>query len=290
MLSHEVVAAIFCSYRHSLHCSSSDSPRVQQSQSMESLLTDASKKEALVAIEDDLRRKLILDDTDEWARGWPANQSLLSLVGGVDVSFVKDSDKVACAALLVCAYPSMEIVYSDVSMVKLELPYVSGFLGFRESSFFLEKLQFLRTNRPEVAPQVLLVDGNGVLHPRSCGFACHIGVGTNCPSVGVAKNLLHVDGLTKEDQSLKNKIRGLSSPGDSFDLVGLSGRTWGRALRTTSQSVNPVYVSIGHKVSLPTACAVVQACCIHRVPEPIRQADILSKQYLRDNFRELLAL
>ncbi|XP_039715872.1 endonuclease V isoform X2 [Pteropus medius] len=128
--------------------------------------------------------------------------------------------------------------------------------------------------------EVLLVDGNGVLHPRGFGVACHLGVHTDLPSIGVAKKLLQVDGL--ENNALhKEKIRLLQAGGDAFPLTGGSGAVLGMALRSHDHSTKPLYVSVGHKMSLEAAVRLIRSCCRFRIPEPVRQADIRSRDYIR---------
>ncbi|XP_075815215.1 endonuclease V-like isoform X2 [Microtus pennsylvanicus] len=113
-------------------------------------------------------------------------------------------------------------------MVRLKAPYVSGFLAFREVPFLVELVQRLQEKKPDFMPQVLLVDGNGVLHQRGFGVACHLGVLTDLPCIGVAKKLLQVDGL--ENNSLhKEKIVLLQAGGDTFPLMGNSGTVLGMA-------------------------------------------------------------
>ncbi|XP_068066011.1 endonuclease V isoform X3 [Anomalospiza imberbis] len=130
------------------------------------------------------------------------------------------------------------------------------------------------------ALEVLLVDGNGLLHPRGFGTACHLGVLTDLPCIGVAKNLLHVDGLVR-DELHREQVRSLQRSGEAFPLTGTSGKVLGMVLRSCNNSSRPLYVSVGHRVSLGMAVRLVRACCRFRVPEPIRQADIRSREYLR---------
>nr|XP_038021417.1 endonuclease V isoform X4 [Anas platyrhynchos] len=118
--------------------------------------------------------------------------------------------------------------------------------------------------------EVLLVDGNGLLHHRGFGVACHLGVLTDLPCIGVAKNLLQVDGLAR-DELHREQIRSLQREGDTFPLTGTSGSVLGMALRSCNSS-KPLYISVGHRVSLETAVRLVQSCCRYRIPEPIRQA------------------
>uniref|UniRef100_A0A8C6CIQ6 Endonuclease V n=1 Tax=Monodon monoceros TaxID=40151 RepID=A0A8C6CIQ6_MONMO len=128
--------------------------------------------------------------------------------------------------------------------------------------------------------EVLFVDGNGVLHHRGFGVACHLGVLTDLPCIGVAKKLLQVDGL--ENNALhKEKIRLLKGGGDSFPLMGGSGTVLGMALKSHDHSTKPLYVSVGHKMSLEAAVRLTHGCCKFRIPEPVRQADIRSRDYIR---------
>ncbi|XP_035890131.1 endonuclease V isoform X4 [Phyllostomus discolor] len=128
--------------------------------------------------------------------------------------------------------------------------------------------------------EVLLVDGNGVLHPRGFGVACHLGVLADLPCVGVAKQLLQVDGL-ENDALHRSKVRLLRAGGDSFPLTGDSGAVLGAALRSHEGSTKPLYVSVGHRVSLEVAVRLTHSCCRFRVPEPVRQADIRSRDHIR---------
>uniref|UniRef100_A0A8C9URE8 Endonuclease V n=1 Tax=Spermophilus dauricus TaxID=99837 RepID=A0A8C9URE8_SPEDA len=125
-------------------------------------------------------------------------------------------------------------------MVSLTAPYVAGFLAFREVPFLLDLVQRLQEKEPDLMPQVLLVDGNGVLHHRGFGVACHLGVLTELPCIGVAKKLLQVDGL--ENNALhKEKVRRPGQPGLSQQVLE---QPWGwegqvSYLPDTSVSLDP---------------------------------------------------
>ncbi|XP_032177908.1 endonuclease V isoform X1 [Mustela erminea] len=225
-----------------------------------------------------LKALVVVGDTEAWQRD--AAFSGLRRVGGVDVSFVKGDGVRACASLVVLSYPELEVVYEDCCMVSLTAPYVSGFLAFREVPFLVDAVRRLREKEPRLVPQVLLVDGNGVLHHRGFGVACHLGVLTDLPCVGVAKKLLQVDGLENDAQH-KEKIRLLQAGGDSFPLVGGSGTVLGMALKSHDRSSRPLYVSVGHKISLEAAVRLTRGCCRFWIPEPVRQADIRSRDYIR---------
>ncbi|KAM7393634.1 hypothetical protein PAMP_020491 [Pampus punctatissimus] len=248
--------------------------------------------------QDRLRQQLVEEDTEDWQRS--AVFSGLERVGGVDLSFIKGDDVNACAQLVVLSYPDLELLYEDSHMVRLTAPYIAGFLAFRETPFLLEALQRLERNKPKLLPQVVFVDGNGLFHYREFGLACHLGVLWGLPCVGVAKNLLQVQGVYKSEEHqsqdilcnatfsvnlkqtdrhiargcklLREKsIAALQKGGDSFPLTAASGKVLGKALRSSDKSSKPVYVSVGHKISLDTAVRLTHSCCRYRVPEPIRQ-------------------
>ena len=128
--------------------------------------------------------------------------------------------------------------------------FISTYLSFREFPV-IEKLFKMLENRPTV----LMIDGNGVLHPRGAGIASHAGVLLDIPAIGVAKTLLC------------GEVTG--------DKVMYEGRLIGNALKS-GKAKNPVYVSPGHKISFETARSVVKSFCKYRIPEPVRQAHILS--------------
>ncbi|XP_030317687.1 endonuclease V isoform X2 [Calypte anna] len=173
-----------------------------------------------------LRARVVEEDTEGWQKD--PGFAGLERVGGVDLSYVKGEETRACASLVVLSFPALQVLYEDCRMVAVGAPYLAGFLAFREVPFLVEALQRLQQEQPSLKPQVLLVDGNGLLHPRGFGVACHLGVLTDLPCIGVAKNLLHVDGLAK-DELHKEQIRSLQREGDSFPLTGTSGRVLGMA-------------------------------------------------------------
>ncbi|CAJ0757986.1 16252_t:CDS:2, partial [Entrophospora sp. SA101] len=200
----------------------------------------------------------------------------LKYIGGVDLSFIKDSQEDAVASLVILEYPSLNVIYENFLSVKLKLPYIAGFLAFREVESILELLKTLEKSNSSIYPQVIIVDGNGTLHPRGFGLASHLGVLANIPTIGVAKNFLQIDdGENLTMVNVKNMAKEkLSKGGDTYLLEGNSGTIWGAALRSLDSTTNPVFVSIGHRISLETAIHLVLKCCKYRVPEPTRQADV----------------
>jgi len=210
----------------------------------------------------------------------------VSLFGGLDISFIKGDEVNACACYVVLN-KDLEVMYQEVSMVELAAPYIPSFLGFREAAHLAALVRRQVAARPELTPGVLMVDGNGLLHPRRCGTACHIGLATGLPTLGVAKNIHLIEelGLTgakgEVARGLKEVFKEVKEVGGHRPLTTTEGRVLGAALKTSAASRNPVFVSVGSGLSLATALALVTATSRHRVPEAIRQADLLSREFLR---------
>ncbi|KAL4154673.1 hypothetical protein PRNP1_006789 [Phytophthora ramorum] len=237
----------------------------------------------------ELKKQLIETDVVQWqlhsgagsaAASDDTNCKLLRRVAGVDISFLKGSNEHACASIVVLEYPSLTVLYEAFTYVSLPAPYIAGFLAFREVPALTKLYEDLCRRRPDLLPDVTLVDGNGVLHPQGFGLASHFGVLESIPTIGVGKTFLHVDGLTKPDvKGMMAKAR--EENHDLVKLTGKSGKVWGAALCGTAGVNNPVYVSVGHMLSLDTSVAIAQACSKFRVPEPIRQADLRSREVIR---------
>lgn len=152
---------------------------------------------------------------------------------------------------------------------------------------FFSLIEELRTNNPELIPDIILVDGNGILHSDRFGLASHLGVLVDIPTIGVAKNLYQMNELgIQRDEDHAKSIAALEHSGDSFPIKVANGEELGLALKTCSSSTKPVFVSIGHKIDLLTAKNQVLRCSKFRVPEPIRQADIRSREFLRSKFQQ----
>ena len=184
-------------------------------------LDDWHRKEA------EMKKKLItVDDfnTDvEFGPGKLDGQNLeetLKLVGAVDVSYDKKNKQRAIGALVVCAYPSMKVVYEDFVEVKnLHDDYRPGYLAFREAPIYDQLFQRLKKRDQTKYPQVMLVDGNGVYHHRGFGCASHIGVKYDIPTIGVSKNPLDVDGIMVRDLEKEIQARKLQR-GEAMPIIG----------------------------------------------------------------------
>lgn len=203
----------------------------------------------------------------------------LRYVAGVDISFNKKDPSLACGYLTVVDYNSMNIVYEDHQNIKLTLPYVSGYLAFREMPVYTALLNKLKEDMPKFYPDVVMIDGSGILHHRCFGSASQLGLIHDIPTIGCAKTLLCVDGLDERDIKALFKAN-CDKKGDSIELVGDSGKVYGVALKGANDSDNPLYISIGHKMSIESAIIITTRLCKFRIPEPIRNSDIKSKLFL----------
>jgi len=212
----------------------------------------------------------------------PQLKAEVGLFGGLDISFIIGDSVNACACYAIINR-DLEVVYKDLKMVQMTAPYIPGFLGFREAGALSQMVDLQVREKPELTPGVLMVDGNGILHPRLCGVACHVGLATKIPTLGVAKNLHLIDQLADgfSRDEIKAKFSMMDTTGQHIILKNRAGRWLGAALKTSCGSKNPVYVSIGSGISLLTAISLVTSMSRHRIPEPIRQADQLSREYLR---------
>jgi deoxyribonuclease V len=183
------------------------------------------------------------------------------IVAGLDVAYEPGTDRLAAAVACV-ELPSLAVVDSAVVTGTAGFPYVPGLFAFRELPSLLEALAELRT-----APDLLVCDGQGLAHPRRFGLACHAGVVTGLPAIGVGKQAL---GRYDPPGPARGDWAALM---DDHEVVG-------RALRTRD-GVKPVFVSIGHRIDLDQATdLVLRLSPRYRLPEPIRAADRLGRQTL----------
>jgi deoxyribonuclease V len=215
------------------------------------------------------RRTRLDPDWKQTVESWKATQNALRqrmvvqplsplprFIAGADAAFSADKTTVFAAAVV---YDRIEKTIVDIQHAQrpADVPYVPGFLGFREGPAVLAAIESLRHPFG-----VISFDGQGYAHPRRCGLATHLGVTLDVPSIGVAKSrLIGTHGEPGE-------AAGQSTPlMDSIEQIGL-------VLRTRA-ATKPVYVSIGHRVDLTTAAQLVLACCTrYRIPQPTRIADI----------------
>lgn len=179
-------------------------------------------------------------------------------VAGIDVGF-EEQGRVARAAVVVLGFPDLTPQDRVITRRPTQFPYIPGLLSFREIPVILDAMGCLHA-----MPDLLLCDGQGFAHPRRFGLACHLGLLTDLPSIGVAKTRLigtHLDpGLAR---------------GEWVPLIDKE-EVIGAVVRTRTR-VNPIFVSIGHRVSLETAIRFVLDCTPHyRLPETTRLAHQLA--------------
>ena len=182
----------------------------------------------------------------------------IRFVAGVDVGFEEDG-RTARAAVAVLGFPELQPVTQAIARVPVRFPYIPGLLSFREIPAIVQALEKL-----EHLPDLLLCDGQGYAHPRRFGLACHLGVLTGIPSVGVGKTRLvgRYDALPDQ--------RGAWVPlMDKEEIIG--------AVLRTREGVKPLFISIGHRISLKTAIHYVMCCTTrYKLPQTTRYAHRLA--------------
>ena len=201
-------------------------------------------------LQERLRDRVVLSDRLERIR----------YVAGADIAFDPET-QMAFGGVIVYRFPELQEVERRMTRHKLRFPYVAGLLSFRECPILIAAFARLETQ-----PDLILVDGHGLAHPRLFGIACHMGVLFDKPAIGCAKSL-----LVGEHRELASRV-GSSTPLD------FRGERVGMVLRTRDR-VKPIYVTQGHRVSLETAVKLVLQCVDgYRIPKPTREAD----HYVRD--------
>jgi len=183
-------------------------------------------------------------------------------IAGVDISS-KGSRGLGVAAVVVLSYPDLDTLEVQVVEKEIDFPYVPGLLSFREAPLILAACQQLDT-----LPDLVIVDGQGIAHPRRFGLASHLGLLLDTASIGCAKSL-----LCGTHSAVAETVGSFAEIRDNGDVIGAT-------LRTKSQ-VKPVYVSIGHKADLSSAISWTMKCCRgYRLPEPTRLAHLAANGQL----------
>lgn len=226
---------------------------------------DVSKEEAL-EIQKKLVKKLKL------APDFKVEE--IKTVAGIDVSFGEDQ---SLAAIVVMSFPDLQVVEQEIAIVKTRFPYIPGLLAFREAPPIIECAKRIKSE-----PDVLLVDGQGIAHPRRFGIACHIGLLLDKPSIGCAKSWLlgekqgypPLPPIPKE----KGTVAYLS---DGHDVVAV-------ALRSV-EGKPPIFISPGHKIDLKTALEITKATLREgqRLPIPLLSAHNLATESKKGGQRKL---
>ncbi len=178
-------------------------------------------------------------------------------MGGVDVSY---SGELGVAAVVVLDYDSLEVLEAKVATCQVKIPYIPTLLSFREISPSMAAIKQLK-----IQPDVFLVDAQGFAHPYRCGFASHLGLILGKPTIGAAKSRLIGKPMENDEETLLV---------DRDEVIG--------AAVTSKSGSKPVFVSIGHMVSLKTAIEIIKHCSKSRIPEPLLQAhNLATKERIR---------
>lgn len=191
------------------------------------------------------------------------------LIGGADVGF-EQGGEVTRAAMVLLKYPTLELVEYQVARIATTMPYIPGFLSFRETPALMAAWQQLSRK-----PDLLFVDGHGISHPRRLGVASHFGLLVDVPTIGVAKKR-----LCGKFELPSSEVGALAPLMDKDEQLAWVWRSKARC--------NPLFISTGHRISLESALNWVQRCTQgYRLPEPTRWADAVASE--RPAFTRLAA-
>lgn len=180
-------------------------------------------------------------------------------VAGVDIAYAR---KFSIGVAAVLDYSSLQLLESKVSCIETPFPYIPTLLSFREIPTAVSAIRKLR-----IQPDVFLVDGQGIAHPYRLGFASHLGLILDKPTIGVAKSILCGEVGNKTCEGWAPLV-------DGEEIVG--------AAVLTKRGQKPVYVSVGHKVTLEKAIEIVKRCVRgNRIPEPILTAHRIANEQKR---------
>ena len=188
----------------------------------------------------------------------------LKTVAGVDVGF-EEQGAIARAAVALLDFPSLEPLGVAIARLPTPFPYIPGFLSFREIPVIIHALAQLTQTFPE-QPGLIICDGQGYAHPRRFGLACHLGVMLGCPTLGAAKSRFIGEHPPVESEK------------GAWEALSDRDETIGAVLRTRT-NVRPLYISVGHRISLDSAIELVLRCTPkYRLPETTRWADKIASQ------------
>jgi deoxyribonuclease V len=178
----------------------------------------------------------------------------LNTVAGVDVAYPENEFNDACGACVVLDYHTKQVIEKKIVHKKTDFPFISTYFYYREFPLVQKLLLALKTK-----PSLLLLDGNGILHPYRCGFASQTGITLNIPTIGVAKTLLY--GTMKGSQVLIDK----EQRGYAY---------------SSKEGNNPVFISPGYRISLPSSLKIVRQLSVYKQPEPLRLAHHFAQEQL----------
>ncbi len=189
----------------------------------------------------------------------------IQTIAGADISFNKYEETVY-ADIIVLSFPDLQEVAKATVISRTSFPYIPGLLSFREVPSLLKAWNQLKTK-----PDLMVLDGQGIAHPRRMGIATHFGLVTDTPAIGCAKSLL------------TGKFEALAEAAGSESLIFDGEEVIGAALRTKNK-VNPVFISPGHRITLQQSLEIIKRCVAgYRIPEPTRKAHLLVNQVRTQN-------
>ncbi|ANY67393.1 endonuclease V [Paenibacillus sp. BIHB 4019] len=196
----------------------------------------------------------------------------IKLIAGVDLAYWEEAGKtIAVCCICVVDFLTKEVVEIQSLKAEVKVPYIPGYLSFRELPLIIETFKLLTSD-----PDMIMFDGNGYLHPRNMGIATHASFHLNKPTIGMAKTYLKIDSV---DFDMPANEAG------AFTNIVINNIVYGRALRT-HKDVKPIFISCGNWIDIDTATAVTLALINKesRLPIPVRLADLETKKK-REHFR-----
>jgi deoxyribonuclease V len=216
----------------------------------------------LYRIQEEIAAKAIIRDGRELEE--------LKMVAGVDQAFIElgtgseNSHELIISAIVVLEYPSLQFVERVSSVLRVEFPYIPGLLSFREAPAILKAFHALKTK-----PDLLVVDGGGINHPRYSGLATHVGVLLDIATIGVTKSILCGDGE-------------LPSQEGEAQVITYHDKAVGYYLKSKT-ACKPIIIAPGHRISLETSLKLIKSCLhLHKLPEPTRMAHLYANKLKRE--------
>ncbi len=225
--------------------------------------------EELYRIQEEIASKTVIDDEIK------ISPKEIKLIAGADQAFFyesktdtedKDRQEKIISAVVVLEYPSMKFVNFSYSVMPVYFPYISGLLSFREAPAIINAFYVLESKNK---PDLLVIDGCGINHPRFAGLATHVGVTLDVATIGVAKNLLCGDGEVPTEEGEESVIK-------------YKGEDIGYYLKS-KKGCKPIIIAPGHKVSLKTSLQLIKNCIHkHKLPEPTRMAHLYANKIKKE--------
>ena len=185
---------------------------------------------------------------------------LVKIIAGADIAYISNT---AYAGVVLLEYPSLETIAEFTLKAEIQFPYIPGLLSFREAPALLQLFQ-----KVSPTPQLVMLDGQGLAHPRKLGLASHLGLFLDCPTIGCAKSRL----IGRHSDPTAEK-------GSSTPLIDNHEQTIGAVVRS-KEGCKPIFVSVGHLIDLDNAVRWTLNCVTrYRIPEPTRRAHLLVAKF-----------